>query len=68
MSKKLLASAPTKQELETMINEYFCCKTRDWTITESGAVFNKATEKTIDDWSVCVKKGRWRLEWTGGQS
>lgn len=58
--KKLLASAVDKENLEKLINEFYCSE--NYIITEDNQIYNTKTKKTITSVKVVVKKSRWRLE------
>lgn len=46
MKFKCVMSAPTKEELIKMINEYFYSD--NYTITDDGKIYNTKTEQTLD--------------------
>ena len=50
-------STSSKADLEKMINEYFCSE--NYIITEDNRVYNRKTEKYLDDYIIQVKKSRW---------
>lgn len=54
--KKIIASAPTKEDLEKMINEFYVSD--NYIITDENKVYNKKLNKTLD--SVCVEFRRKR--------
>ena len=56
----LVCSTGSKEDLEKMINQYFY--STNYIITESNEVYNKLKEKTLDNFIVTVKRGRWRFE------
>jgi hypothetical protein len=56
----LIGSAPTKEQLEKGINDYYYSK--DYTITEQGEVYSTIRGKALDGVRVIQKKGRWRFE------
>lgn len=58
MANKCIMSAPTRDELQAMINEYYCSK--KYIITEDMKVYNTKTQKTISGNFVECKKSRWR--------
>lgn len=57
---KLICSAGSREQLETMINRYFhsenCC------VMEDGTVYNRKLCKVLDSYRVVNKGGRWRFE------
>lgn len=57
----LLASAPTKEQLEKAINEYFYSG-NDLIITDAKEVYSQKKNKRLDSYQVTVKRGRWRFE------
>lgn len=57
----LLASAPTKEQLEKAINEYFYSGD-DLIITDSKEIYSQKKNKRLDSYQVTVKRGRWRFE------
>lgn len=57
----LLATAPTKEQLEKCINEYFYSG-NDLIITEAKEVYSQKKNKALDSYRVTVKRGRWRFE------
>lgn len=59
MKFKVYASAPTKGELEKLINDFYCSK--NYTITEDNTIYNTKTGKTIDTMVIRVKKNRWQF-------
>lgn len=46
MKFKCVMSAPTKEELIKMINEYFYSD--NYTITDDGKIYNTKTKRTLD--------------------
>lgn len=58
--KKLICSAGTKEDLEKMINQYYYSS--NYQIMEDNSVYNKKTDKTLDNVKVVQKCGRWRFE------
>ena len=61
MKTYCICSAPTKEELQTMINRYFYSK--NYVITDDNKVYNTKLEKYYpeDDAIIVVKKGRWQF-------
>lgn len=59
MKFKVYASAPTKEELEKLINDFYYSK--NYTITEDNTIYNTKTGKTIDTMAIKVKKNRWQF-------
>ena len=57
VTNKLLASAPTRERLVGLINEYFYSK--NFTVTEDNRVFNTKTDKFFDGYTVETKRNRW---------
>ena len=57
---KLRATAPTRGELEQVINDYFYSK--DWSITDDFRVYNASMNRYHAGYVVKQKQGRWRLE------
>jgi hypothetical protein len=57
----LLASAPTKEQLEKSINEYFYSD-NDLIITDSKKVYSQKKNEILDSYRITVKRGRWRFE------
>ena len=54
---KTLASAPTKEELENLINRFYYSK--NYVITDDNKVYNTKNDKFLDDVGVTQKRGRW---------
>ena len=57
---KLRATAPTRGELEQIINDYFYSK--DWSITDDLRVYNVSMNCYHTGYVVKLKRDRWRLE------
>jgi len=57
--KKLLASAPTKEELEKLINEYFA--SQNYVITDMNRVRNLKTGYTPNNLIISIRGNKWRL-------
>lgn len=57
--KKLIASAGTIEQLETMINQYFYSTSYK---IDGERVTNTKTGKTLDGYKVTAKKARYRFE------
>lgn len=58
-SKGLLASAASKKDLESLINEYFFSK--EYYIDESLKIKNDKLGRTLDRYYIKVTKNRWRF-------
>nr|DAI36211.1 MAG TPA: hypothetical protein [Caudoviricetes sp.] len=58
-SKGLLGSAPSKEALEKLINEYFFSK--EYYIDESLKIKNDKLGRTLDKYYIKVTKNRWRF-------
>jgi len=56
----LIASAPTKEKLEDMINRFFYSEY--WIITEDNRLYNTKLNRYGDNFLIVNKKGRWRFE------
>ena len=59
MKMKVYASAPTKEGLEKLINDFYCSK--NYIITEDNTIYNTKTGKTVDTMTIKVKKNRWQF-------
>lgn len=57
--KKLIASAGTIEQLETLINQYFFSTSYK---VDGEQVTNTKTGKTLDCYKVTAKKSRYRFE------
>ena len=57
MKTKCVLSTTSKEDLEKMINEYFYSE--NYIITEDNRVYNRKTEKYLDDFIIPEKKSRW---------
>lgn len=57
MKTKSICSATSKEDLEKMINEYYYSE--NYVITEDCRVYNRKTEKYLDNFIVQEKKLRW---------
>jgi len=69
MKNKLIASAPSVEELLKMIAKYFCGVPNDYVIYEvvskgvyNGTVYKKATGEKLSSYVVKRKKDRYRFE------
>lgn len=60
--KKLIASAGTIEQLETLINRYFFSTSYK---IDGEKVMNTKTGKTLDGYKVTAKKSRYRFEMEG---
>lgn len=59
MKSKCILSAPTTEELEKLINEYYC--SRNYVI-DGGRVLNRKTGQYLDGVYVVLKpKARWQM-------
>ena len=56
----IIASAPTKEKLEKMINEFYASE--NYIITEENEVYNKKLNKTLDSVKVTYKRKRFYFE------
>lgn len=56
----LLASAGTKEQLEKLINEFYC--SNNYIITEDNLIYNTKKEKVLDGVKITVSRNRWRFE------
>lgn len=59
MKHKVVMSAPSKPELEKMINDYFF--SQNYVITEDNRVYNKLKDTYIEDYTIVTKKNRWQF-------
>ena len=59
MKMKVYASAPTKEGLEKLINDFYC--SQNYIITEDNTIYNTKTGKTVDTMTIKVKKNRWQF-------
>lgn len=57
---KLLATAPSKEELEKIINEFYLSE--NYIIKEDNTIYNTKTGLTPTNTKVRYFRGRWRLE------
>lgn len=57
MKTKCVLSTNNKEDLEKMINQYFYSES--YIITEDNRVYNRKTEKYLDDFIIQEKKSRW---------
>lgn len=57
--KTLLASANDKNNLEQLINEFYCSE--NYIITKDNKVFNIKTGKTFSSVVVKIKRNRWQF-------
>lgn len=57
MKTKCVLSTNNKEDLEKMINQYFYSE--NYIITEDNRVYNRKTEKYLDDFIIQEKKSRW---------
>ena len=56
---KCILSAPSRDKLEALINEYYC--STNYRI-DGNLVINSKTGKCLDDmWVCCAKAGRWQM-------
>lgn len=55
----LLATAPTKERLTAMINEYFFSK--NYTITDDMVIYNSAKNERLNGYIITKSNGRWRF-------
>ena len=60
MKYKLLASAPTRERIEEIINKFHF--TTNLRVMDSGEIRNVKTGKTLEGVRVIEKKGRYRFE------
>lgn len=56
----LICSAGSREQLETMINNYF--HSENCAILDDGTVYNRKLCKVLDSYRVVEKRGRWRFE------
>lgn len=59
MKTKTIMSTGAREDLVKMINEYYYSK--NYIITEDNRIYNTKTEKFMDDLSVKVYRGRWKV-------
>lgn len=59
MSKKIICSAGSKEDLQEMINKYYF--STNYIIKENGEVYNTKKDKVLDGVKVENKKERWRF-------
>lgn len=59
---KCIFSAGSKEDLTTMINEYYYSK--NYIITEDNRIYNTAKEKYLDGMKIVCKCNRWTVERT----
>lgn len=57
MKTKCVLSTNSKEDLEKMINQYFYSE--NYIITEDNRVYNRKTEKYLDNFIIQEKKSRW---------
>ena len=57
MKTKCVLSTNNKEDLEKMINQYFYSES--YIITEDNRVYNRKTEKYLDNFIIQEKKSRW---------
>ena len=57
MKTKCVLATNSKEDLQKMINEYFYSE--NYIITEDNRVYNRKTEKYLDDFIIQEKKSRW---------
>lgn len=57
MKTKCVLSTNNKEDLEKMINQYFYSE--NYIITDDNRVYNRKTEKYLDDFIIQEKKSRW---------
>lgn len=64
MKPYLIASAGNCTELEALINKYFCSNSCSIVKAEDGTmkIYNAFQNRTLDNFRVIVKRGRWRFE------
>lgn len=60
MANKLIATAPSKEELQKLINEFYC--STNWVIQEDNTLFNTKLNGSTDSTIVRLFRGRWRFE------
>jgi hypothetical protein len=62
---RLIASAPSEEEIKNMIAQYFCSKPENYRISGTGLLWSKmpdGTERWLKSFRVIQKKGRFRFE------
>jgi len=62
---RLIASAPSVEEIQNMIAKYFCGKPDNYRIGADDLLYSKkpdGTEINLKKFRVIQKKGRWRFE------
>lgn len=57
MKTKCILATNNKEDLQKMINQYFYSE--NYIITEDNRVYNRKTEKYLDDFIIQEKKSRW---------
>lgn len=57
MKTKCVLATNSKEDLQKMINQYFYSE--NYIITEDNRVYNRKTEKYLDDFIIQEKKSRW---------
>lgn len=57
MKTYCICSAPTKTDLEKLINKYFC--STNYVITDDNKLYNTKMEKYFDRYIIQEKKSRW---------
>ena len=60
MANKLIASAPSKEELQKLVNEFYC--STNWIIQDDNSLFNTKLNRSTDSVIVRFFRGRWRFE------
>ena len=60
MANKLIASASSKEELQKLVNEFYC--STNWIIQEDNSLFNTKLNRSTDSTIVRFFRGRWRFE------
>ena len=59
MKTYCICSAPTKSDLEKLINKYFC--STNYVITDDNKLYNTKMEKCFDRYIIQEKKSRWQF-------
>ena len=57
MKTKCILATNNKEDLQKMLNQYFYSE--NYIITEDNRVYNRMTEKYLDDFIIQEKKSRW---------
>ena len=60
MKARLLATAPTKERLQVMINKFYYSE--NWIITDDNKAYNSKMNKYAEGVQIINKKNRWRFE------